>query len=139
MIEKGLAALLNADTRFSSIAASNLYPVVLPDDILNPLTPTPTSATYRVVSTVEEQTHDGPTGFVKVRSEYNTWATTYAASKELAVAIREVLNGYSSTLPEGTSVQTAWRDNSPDGFDEDSRLFRVQADYFVIFTETAHS
>ncbi len=97
--------------------------------------PPTTSATYRVISAVEEMTNDGPTGFVKARIEYNTWATTYASSKALAVAIRDILNGYTGTLPDGTAVHNIWRDNSTDGFDQDSRLYRVQADYFVIYTE----
>ncbi len=135
MIEAGLLALLNANATVSALVGTNIFPAVLPDDVADPGTPTPTCCTYRVVSAVDDGTNDGPLGLVKMRIEYRCWATSYAAAKTLAVAIRGVLNGYAGTLSDGTVVLNTWRENQIDDFDGHSRLYSVSDDYRLIVNE----
>lgn len=136
MIEDGLVALITSDTRFSTIAADRLFPVVLPETLLDPTTPAPTSATYQVISSIPDRTLDGPTSMVTARVQIDTWAQAYGDAKALAKAVKDILDAYTGTLPDGTHVDDAWRDNTgTDGFDPDSRLYRVQADYKLIYTE----
>jgi hypothetical protein len=134
MLEAGLTSLLLANTTIAGLIGTRLYPVIITlETFLDPNTETPPSISYRVISTVELQTNDGPVGCVKARIEYNCFAHDYADAKNLAEAVRNVINGFTGTLADGTVVSNAWRDNSTDGFDPDSRSYRVQADYFLIY------
>lgn len=135
MIEAGLLALLNANSTVSSLVGANIFPAILPDDVADPGTPTPTCCTYRMISAIDDSTNDGPLGMVKARIEYRTWATSYADAKTLAVAIRGVLNGYAGTLPDGTVVNNTWREGEMDGYDGHSRLYFVNAEYRILYTE----
>lgn len=136
MIEDGLVALITADTRFSAIAEDRLFPVILPETLLDPTSATPTSATYQVISAIPDYTFDGPTGMVTARVQIDTWASAYGAAKALAQAIKLILDDYTGTLPDGTHVDSARRDNvATDGFDQDARLYRVQTDFKLIYSE----
>jgi hypothetical protein len=129
VIEDGLFQLITADSGFSTIAANRLYPLILPD------TPTFPAATYQLISSVPEETNDGPTGFVKARIQTDTWSNSYASCKALAKALRVLLDGFTGTLPNGVAVSNIIRDNSSDYIEPVSRLYRVQTDWLVMYDE----
>ena len=138
MIEDGLHQLMAADAGVTAIAGDRIYPVNLPETMLNPDTTVPAAATYQVITQVPDYTLDGPDGMVLARIQIDTWATTYAAAKALARALRVVLDGFAGPLPDdaATEVQNIWRENAArDDFDRNARLYRVSADYRVIYAE----
>jgi hypothetical protein len=129
MMEAGLYQRLTADAGFSAIAGERLYPVNLPEEVAGP------SATYRVISNLEDYTMDGSTGMMCARIQIDAWATVYADAKALAKAIHDALNDFAGAFPDGTAVANVWLANAAtDGFDADARLYRVQADYRLIYT-----
>jgi hypothetical protein len=111
------------------LIAQRMYPLLLPDK------PTLPAATYQGISRVEEQTNDGPTGFITVRLQIDSWGATHVAATALAVAFEALLNGFSGPLPDGANVQNAWLDNQSDYFEQGTRLYRVQQDWMIQFSE----
>lgn len=129
MMEAGLQGLLAADEGVAAIAAGRIYPVNLPEQISGP------SATYRVISNIEEYTLDGPTGMMTARVQIDAWAEVYGDAKALAKAIHDALDSFTGAFPDGTAVANVWLDNAAtDGYDADARLYRMQADYRLIYT-----
>jgi hypothetical protein len=129
MIESGLTSRLLADTTLAALIGTSIYPVLLPEG-------TSTAVTYRVISKVPDYSLTSALGMVKARIEFNAWAATYAAAKAIEEAIRLSLDGYAGALPNGVIVANILRDNGAiDGFDQDTRLYRVQIDYRVIYAE----
>jgi hypothetical protein len=129
VIEDGLYQLITADSGFAALAANRLYPLILPD------TPTLPAATYQLISSVAEETNDGPSGFVTARIQIDTWSDAYASCKALAKALRVLLDGLTGILPNGIAVSNILRDNATDYIEPVSRLYRVQTDWLVMYDE----
>jgi hypothetical protein len=134
MIESGLYQLIIANAGFSAIAGNRLYPLVLPDSLVQSDT-TPPSATYQTISSVPDYTNDGPVGCVKARVQFDCFAAAYADAKSVSDAIRQTLDGYTGTLPDGTAVLNCWIDNVTDSYSQDTRLYRTSTDYRVIYAQ----
>ena len=138
MIEAGLHQRLAADSGVSAIAADRIFPVILPETMLNPDATVPAAMTYQVITKVPMYTLSDGVVLVTARVQLTCWATTYGSAKSLMAAVDASLDEYSGTLPDETEVQNAWRENgSRDGYDKDARLYSVSADYFVIYAEAA--
>lgn len=136
MIEAGLQQQLAADSGVSAIAADNIFPVILPETMLNPDTTVPAAMTYQVISKVPMYTLSDGVVMVTARVQFTGWASTYGSAKQLMAAVDAVLDEFTGTLPDGTEVDNAWRANgSRDDFDHASRLYSVSADYFVMYAE----
>jgi hypothetical protein len=129
MIESGLISLLNADATMSGLIAGRIYPLVLPE------TPTYPALTYRTISSVPTLDLNGNVIESKTRIEFTAWSTVYSDCKTIQKAIRNVLDSYSGTLPDGTIVQFTWRDGSAvDAFDDVRRAYNSSLDYRLIHT-----
>ena len=129
MIEAGLIALIKADPTLSTLIASRLYLLNLPE------TPAMPAVTMRLVSTKEDYTLDGPLGLVQVRLQIDSYAAMYSDAKAVSTALRSLLNGYSGTLPNGCEVFDISRDGEQSGFDEYVELPYIQTDWLVLFSE----
>ncbi len=127
MIEQGIHDLLLADTAVSGLIGNRLYPLMLPEAAMFP------AASYQLISAIEQYTLDGPLGLTQARLQIDAWGQTYGSAKILAAAIHAVLNGYDGTLDEGTAVFEIERDQATDGFDPNSRLYRVQSDFMILY------
>jgi hypothetical protein len=138
VIEAGLQQQLAADDGVSAIAADRIFPVILPETMLNPDATVPAAMTYQVLTKVPTYTLSDGVVLIIARVQLNCWASTYASAKSLMAAIDAALDQYTGTLPDGTEVTNAWRENgSRDDYDHASRLYLVSADYFVMYAETA--
>lgn len=129
MIEEGIRSLAIADPIVSGLMADRFYPFNLPDP---PITP---AVTYRVASTTEQYTMDGPLELIQVRLQLDSWGSTYKNAKALSVALRALLNDYADILPNGCQVFSITRDGEQSGFDEYVELPYVQTDWLILFTE----
>jgi len=138
MIEAGVQQRLAADAGVSAIAADRIFPVILPETMLNPDTTVPAALTYQVISKIPTYTLSDGVVLIIARVQFDCWASTYGAAKSLMAALDAALDQYTGTLPDGTEVQNAWRENGArDDHDRDTRLYRVSADYFVMYAEAA--
>lgn len=134
MIESGLYQLIIANTGFSAIAGNRLYPLVLPDSLVQSDATQP-AATYQTISSVPVYSNDGPTGCVTARIQFDCFAAAYSGAKSVSDAIRQTLDGYTGTLPDGTPVLNCWIDNVTDSYSQDTRLYRTSTDYRVIYAQ----
>lgn len=131
MLESALTSRLLADANVSLLASTRIYPVVLPEALLDPNIDTPPSLSYRVISDVPTYTLDGSRLGSKTRIEYNAWSSTYADAKSLAAAVQASLEGFSGLLSDVAVQFIEAVGINTDGFEQDSRLYRVQQDFIV--------
>jgi hypothetical protein len=62
--------------------------------------------------------------------QIESWAETYSEAKSLAVAIREVLDGYSGTAA-GTKIWSCLIDSERDMYESEISVYRTIMDYFI--------
>jgi hypothetical protein len=93
------------------------------------------SVTYQTISSVAQYTNDGATGFTVNRIQIDVWSDGYISGKTLSEAIRNVLDGYSGVLSDGTQVLNIMRDNVSDLYENQAYLYRVQTDWLVQFNQ----
>ena len=131
MIESGLAKLLATDSRYTAVCPAAPYPVLLPvlDESGLP------ALTYQVISSQPDATLDGASNVTEYRIQYDAWGKTYTGVKAVQDALRQVLDGYSGLLSDGTVVFDVIRDTASDLYEPDSRLYRVTSDYRVLFSQ----
>ena len=128
-MEAGLRQLVTASQAVSTLIGARMYPLILPDQAAFP------AVTYQVVSSMEEQTLDGPTGIFTARVQVDAWSASYGETKAVAAAIRTLLDGFDGALPDGTVVANMWLADSPaDSFSPEPRLFRTQQDFKLIYS-----
>lgn len=132
MIEQGLTARLLADATVSSLIETRIYPVMLPETLLDPNTETPPSVSYRRISDVPSYMLNGARLMSKTRIEYNAWASQYGDAKAVAAAIQASLEGFSGQLGDVAVQFIEAGGVNTDGFDPDSRLYRVSTDFLII-------
>lgn len=131
MIEDGLQQLITADERFSAIAATRLYPVLLPT-----ISPLP-AATYHVVAVTPLYSLDSRVNVNKMRLQIDTWGSDYADAKGLASAVIAILEDFAGPLPDGTQVFGVQLRNSSDAFDPQSLTYRVLTEFYIQFAHAS--
>lgn len=106
--EAVLRSALTASTAVTTLIGSRIYPVLAPASAALPL------VTWRRSGIQREQTLGGPMGLPRVTVEYSIYGTTYENAREIADAMRLVLDGYGGV--EGTTQvnQTSLENESDD-------------------------
>lgn len=91
-IEQGLFAYLSTATAITSLVSTRIYPLVVPQDTSLP------AITYQ--QTANNTDHHSLTGTLRsdgcprASIQLDVYATTYAACKEIADAVRTTLDGF---------------------------------------------
>ena len=106
--EAVLRSALVGSTSVTSLAGTRIYPVLAPASASLPF------VTWRRSGVQREQTLGGPMGLPRVSVEYSIYGTTYEQARELADAMRVVLDGYGGTADNTTVKQTSLEDESDD-------------------------
>lgn len=106
--ESVLRSALVANTAVTSIVGSRIYPVLAPASAAVPF------VTWRRSSVQREQTLGRPAGMPRVTVEYSIYGNTYEQTRELADAMRLVLDGYGGTADNTEVKQTSLEDESDD-------------------------
>lgn len=106
--EAVLRSALVADATVSGLIGTRIYPVLAPASAAMPL------VTWRRASIERQQTLAAPMGIPRVSVEYSIYATTYEQAREIADAMRLVLDGYGGTSDNTTVRQTSLEDESDD-------------------------
>jgi Protein of unknown function (DUF3168) len=127
MIESGLHQLITSDARFSTIAATRLYPVFLPTDSLLP------SATYQVIAVKPMYDLNSRVNVSQMRLQIDTWAFEYADAKALRDAIISILDNYSGPLSDGSKVFGIQLLTTTDYFEHEALTYRVLTEFSIQF------
>lgn len=124
MIEQALFSLISA-----ALGHDRVYPLVLPQK------PTLPAMVYqRIGGGDDELTSSGVADLVEGRFQLDAYAKSYPEAKTTANAIRAALSGYHGSVL-GVRIDAARRDATTDGFEPETKLFRVSADYIIFFEE----
>lgn len=134
MIEAGIVSLLNADSTVSGLIGPRLFPVLVPEGSMPINAGDPPCLSYQVISNTPTYTL-ALNEFDQKRIQFDAWAVTYASCKSVKQAVRNVLDGYTGTLSDGTRVLSALRGMEIDFWESDSRVYRVLFEYIFRFVE----
>lgn len=118
MLTNGVVAYLLTQSPITSIVSQNIQPIPAPEDLSQyPL------VTYQGASDVSQNANDGPAGVADSRIVFDCLALRYLDARNLALAVKAALNGYSGTLPDGTRVFLAESVNLVDRWQDGSRIY----------------
>jgi len=106
--EAVLRSALVGTTAVTSLVSSRIYPVLAPASASLPF------VTWRRSGIQREQTLGGPMGMPRVSVEYSIYGTTYEEARQVADAMRLVLDGYGGTSNNTEVKQTSLEDESDD-------------------------
>jgi hypothetical protein len=106
--EAVLRSALTASTAVTTLIGARIYPVLAPASAALPL------VTWRRSGIQREQTLGAPMGIPRVTVEYSIYGTTYENAREIADAMRVVLDGYGGTNGTTTVNQTSLETESDD-------------------------
>ena len=135
-IRLGLRAFLLADSAIAAIVVDRVYPINLDQGIKH------TSIVYSRQSGLPDHWMQGPSGLTRPRYQIDCWSMATAEASALADLVKERLDGYRGPMPYGTNspqnsveVQAVFFADEREGYDTDSKLYRVSRDYFIWFRE----
>jgi hypothetical protein len=106
--EAVLRTALVSTTAVTSLVSSRIYPVLAPASAALPF------VTWRRSGIDREQTLGGPMGMPRVSVEYSIYGTTYEEARQVADAMRRVLDGYGGTSDNTEVKQASLEDESDD-------------------------
>lgn len=92
----------------TSLVGTRIYPVLAPASASLPF------VTWRRSGVQREQTLGRPMGMPRVSVEYSIYGTTYEEARQVADAMRLVLDGYGGTSNNTEVKQTSLEDESDD-------------------------
>lgn len=106
--ESVLRSALVTDLFVAMLVGTRIYPVLAPATAPMPL------ITWRRSGIQREQTLGKPAGMPRVTVEYSIYGTTYENAREIADAMRAVLDGYGGASGTTTVNQTSLETESDD-------------------------
>jgi hypothetical protein len=106
--EAVLRTALVGNAAVSSLLGTRIYPVLAPASAALPF------VTWRRSGIDREQTLGGPMGMPRVSVEFSIYGVTYEEARQVADAMRRVLDGYGGTSDNTEVKQTSLEDESDD-------------------------
>ena len=106
--EAVLRSAMVGTTAVTSLVSLRIYPVLAPASAALPF------VTWRRSGIDREQTLGGPMGMPRVSVEYSIYGTTYEEARQVADAMRRVLDGYGGTSDNTEVKQASLEDESDD-------------------------
>jgi len=115
----------------AALVIDRIYYVRAPQDVLKPY------IVFSKVSAPRDNTHDGPSGLVNARFQFDCYATTYMGAKAIAAAVQSELEGYSGTMggAGGVLVNGCFYDDEQDNWDEETKFYCVTQDFVMWYRE----
>lgn len=111
MLKSPETVLRNALATAPAVAiliGTRAYPVLAPASASLPF------ITWRRAAIDREQTLGLPAGMPRVSVDFSIYASTYESARQVADAVRSVLDGYGGSFQNTTVRQTALQDESDD-------------------------
>jgi hypothetical protein len=106
--EAVLRSALIANATVAGLVSTRVYPVVAPASAALPF------VTWRRVAIRRQQTLGAPMGMPVTSVEYSIYGATYEQAREVADAMRSVLDGYGGTSNNTEVKQTSLEQESDD-------------------------
>lgn len=128
LIEEGLYTYLTSQAAITDLAGTRIYPLKLPQGVSYP------AIRYQDISEVGLMAHDGPLDLFKSRFQFDCYARTYIAAKQLAQVLRATINGYAGAMGTVT-VEHVFFIDWEDDHDDSANVWRVRCDYFIQYKE----
>ena len=128
LIEEALSVYLTGNAGVAAKIGSRLYPLTIPVDSALP------AAAYLVITTIGDETHDGPSGMVEKSIQITIDADTYKAAKFTAKALRQALDGHTADM-SGIKIFCVTWTNEYDGYAQQQNRATVRQDYIVKYQE----
>ena len=121
-IDKIVPAIVLADTTIAGLIGTRLTPMVITDDTSFP------AMTYQRVSSPEHHDID----FAYPRYQFNSYAETYGAVVELAIAVKELWQRYKGVFNNVKIKQGVYLDETQANRGKDG-LWTIQTDIKIIY------
>jgi len=121
-IDKIVPAIVLADTTIAGLIGTRLTPMVITDDTAFP------AMTYQRVSSPEHHDID----FAYPRYQFNSYAETYGAVVELAIAVKELWQRYKGVFNNVKIKQGVYLDETQANRGKDG-LWTIQTDIKIIY------
>lgn len=122
--------LLLSDAAIAALVGTRVYPTILPQASTFP------AITYQRISRIPVADHLSDVGaLARPRVQVDSWAGTRDGAEALGEAVRRKLNGYRGPVAGSEDVQMIQLDAVRDLYDDDVKLHRHSADYFVFHEE----
>lgn len=106
--EAVLRSALVANSAVSALIGTKVYPVIAPASATLPF------ATWRRVAVRRQQTLAAPMGMPVTSIEYSIFGSTYEQARDVADAMRAVLDGYGGSANNTEVKQTSLEQESDD-------------------------
>lgn len=128
MIEPALYSIVVGDAGVSSLIATRMYPMVMPQNATLP------AVSYFEVVAPRDHHGRGASGFVSAIYQIDCWASTHVAARSLAEAVRLALDGYRGRAA-GVEVGAVLLESERDLYEDESRTYRRSQQYRVNYGE----
>jgi hypothetical protein len=131
-----LRSLILADSNVTAIAASRVFPNVLPQRATFP------AIAYSQITSQRTSVMGVDTGTVQSTWQVDAYAQNYADARKLASAVRKALQRKAGTFPSGSPpaiaqrlIQAIFVEADTDLFEDETQLHRVSTDYVIWYQE----
>ena len=106
-VEAALVTLLTTDATVAALIGTRIAPVGQPQGVARP------NVIYQRIGTKRDYHNEGSTGLPSARIQVGCYADTYKTARQLAGAVRAVLDGYRGTVG-GQEIAGVWLDDERD-------------------------
>jgi hypothetical protein len=133
MLQEGLSSFLEANVAVSTIVSNRIYASQIPQ--LSAASPLP-AISYHEVHGDGEFTLDGSDPLQYSRTQMSCYGKTYADAKRVARTLRQELEAFTGTLPDGTEVAMIRRTGEVDLFYDAPFIYCTAVDFKIIYTDS---
>lgn len=137
-IRAALFEHLSGDPIIAALAATRIYPGVLPQGITDP------SVVQNLISEQTDYHTQGASGLAAARIQMDAWAQTPDLAVALANAVKDRLSGFRGVVSFGSNspqseaeIKGIFAESGSDEFDVPSKMHRRRRDYIVWYYERA--
>ena len=134
-LEDGIQDLLVGSAGITAIVGTgddaDIYPMLVPEGFTNY-----PAVTFQVISETRDPELTKQHGLTQARVQINCWARTYGGAKALKEAVRNAIDGESTTFPQGCFIEGGSDAVEPSPDARSARLFNKSVDAMVWVVET---
>ncbi len=126
IIENAVRTALANDVALAALVGARIYYSVAPQDTLTPY------VAMSLVSSIPDHNFQGASNLTLARFQFSIFAATYLLTKQIADAIKTVLQGYSGTLggAGGVAVNGCFYEDEVDlDPEQQTNLYGLAVDY----------
>ena len=127
MIDTAIFTRLSTDSQITTLAGTRIRAGVLAQGDA-----VPAISFFRVSTTPVQNLNNLQSNLERSRYQFNIWAKSPKAARELAVKVRARLDGLNTTL-SGMRIFGIMLVNELDFYEDETGLFRVAQDYFITY------